>query len=130
MAGQRFNRGFGLAVALLAVTLLAPSAASANTITVDSTADPSAVGCTLHDAITAANTNVIVNGCTAGSGIGTDTIDFSLPDPSTITLAGALPNIITDIDITGPGMTELTVSGADAVRPSRSPAPTPTPSRG
>jgi hypothetical protein len=117
MAGHRLNRGFGLAVALLSMAVLAPNAASANTITVDSTADPTAAGCTLHDAITAANTNAIVSGCTAGSGIGTDTIDFSLPNPSTITLAGALPSMTSNMDITGPGMSQLTVSGNDAVRP-------------
>jgi hypothetical protein len=117
MAGQRKNRGFGLAVALLALALLAPSAASANMITVDSTADPSAAGCTLHDAIMAANNNSAVNGCAPGGGVGTDTIDFSLPNPSTITLAGALPTMTSNIDITGPGMSQLTVSGSDTVRP-------------
>jgi hypothetical protein len=108
-----------LLAAGIAAALLVPAAASANTITVNSIVDPSASSpaCTLHDAITAANTNAVVNGCAAGSGITTDTIDFSLPNPSTITLAGALPSMTSNMDITGPGMSQLTVSGNDSVRP-------------
>ena len=49
----------------------------ANTITVDSGASGSvASACTLQDAVTAANTNVAVNGCTAGAA-GADTIVFA-----------------------------------------------------
>jgi hypothetical protein len=107
--------GLGL---MLAVLLLAPSAARAATITVDSTADPTASGCTLHDAITAANTNAVVIGssCAAGSGTA-DTIDFNLPNPSTITLVGALPNITTNLSLTGPGPGPLTITGNDLYRP-------------
>jgi CSLREA domain-containing protein len=108
-----------IVAAIAAAALLAPAAASATTITVNSTVDPTAPApaCTLHDAITAANTNSAVNGCAAGSGITTDTIDFSLPNPSTILLAGALPILSSNMNINGPGTSQLTVSGADAVRP-------------
>jgi hypothetical protein len=75
------------------------------------------LGLHLHDAITAANTNAVVAGssCAAGSGTA-DTISFNLPNPSTITLAGALPAITGNLDIQGPGASQLTVSGNDAVR--------------
>jgi hypothetical protein len=121
MALVRINRGIGTLVGALAALLLVPAFAGAATISVNSTADPTATpsDCTLHDAITAANTNAVVAGssCTAGSAIGTDTIDFSLSNPSTITLAGALPNITTNVDVSGPGSSQLTVSGNDLVRP-------------
>src|SRR5262245_47305686 len=111
------QQGARVLVCSLAVALLAPAAASANTITVNDISDPSTGNCTLHDAITAANTNAAVNGCAAGSAIGTDLIDFTLPDPSKITLAGGLPPIDTNIDIQGPGSASLTVSGNDMFRP-------------
>lgn len=70
------------------------------------------VSCTLANAIRAANTNLAVDGCTAGSG--DDTI--ILPDNSTITLtesvmdgelfgAGGLPLIASNITIQGNGST-------------------------
>jgi hypothetical protein len=117
MVGFRLNRGRELAAVGAAVLLLLPAAAGANTITVDSTDDPTAAGCTLHDAIMAANNNMTVNGCATGSPSGTDTIDFSLPPASTITLAGALPDIADDVNIVGPGSGQLTIDGADMFRP-------------
>src|ERR1019366_183504 len=55
-------------------------------IIVNTTADPGSAGvCALRDAITAANTQVAVNGCAAGTG--TDTIAFSVS--GTITLSSA-----------------------------------------
>jgi hypothetical protein len=117
MAGFRLNRGFALLAELAAaIVLLAPSPASANTITVNSNADPSAGGCTLHDAIQAANGNVAVNSCTAGGGA-SDVIDATGLAGQTITLAGALPQITTTVDINGPGSGQLTVSGNTSVRP-------------
>jgi hypothetical protein len=118
MAGSRLKRLWGLFAAGIAAALLVPAAASANTITVNSNADPSASapGCTLHDAITAANNNTVVNGCAAG-GIASDTINISLPTGSTITLAGALPNLTSDMSINGPGSGQLTVTGLDLYRP-------------
>jgi hypothetical protein len=102
------------------MTVLAPSAASANTITVNSPLDPTATpsDCTLHDAILAANTNAAVGGsnCTAGGGA-SDVIDATGLAGQTITLAGALPQITSTVDINGPGSGQLTVSGNDLVRP-------------
>ncbi len=102
-----------LAIALLGV----PTAASANTITVDDAGDPDGTGCTLEHAIIAANTNMASGNCSTGSGSGTDVIDFNLPSLNTITLTGALPNITTNIDIVGPGSSQLSVSGDGQFRP-------------
>jgi hypothetical protein len=104
-----------LAIALLGV----PTAASANTITVDDSSDPDGTGCTLEHAILAANTNTVSGNCPTGSGSGTDLINFNLPSGSTITLAGALPTITTNIDILGPGSSLLSVSGDGQFRPFR-----------
>jgi hypothetical protein len=116
MPEPQFNLRRGLGAALLAsLCLLAPAAASANTITVDSTADPGAPGiCTVRDAIIAANTNVAANGCTAGSGL--DVVDAS-GIAGQITLTAALPNISTDIVVLGSGSDQLTITGADTYRP-------------
>jgi hypothetical protein len=61
----------------LALLLSAIPAISA-TIVVTSAADPTDAQCTLHDAITAANTNAAVGGCAAGA-VGSDTITFNIP---------------------------------------------------
>jgi CSLREA domain-containing protein len=97
-------------------SLLFAAAASANTITVTSTADPTGTAgtCTLRDAITAANTDTTTNTCAAGDPAPlTDTIDFSLPGspPDTIQLASVLPAIDDDLTITGPGSGSLTIRG-------------------
>lgn len=70
---------------------LACGAAHANTITVDNGSSGSVVAaCTLHDAVTAANTNTAVNGCAAGAA-GLDTIVFA-PGITSISLASAMTN--------------------------------------
>jgi hypothetical protein len=117
MAGFRLNRGFALIAALAATALLVPPSASANTITVNSNADPGSGGiCTLHDAIVAANGNTAVNGCMPGGGA-SDVIDTTAIAGQTVQLAGALPQITSTLDIVGPGSGQLTVTGQDAVRP-------------
>lgn len=73
----------------LAALLLAASTAQAATITVDGTV------CTLADAITAANTDVAVGGCVAGSGV--DTIILQ----QDVLLAAKLPEITSAIIIEG-----------------------------
>lgn len=92
-----------------------PGPASAATITVDTAADSSAAQCTLRDAIKAANTDLASNGCST-PGSGTDTIQFQLPNPSTITLGSALDQITGDVSIQGPGASQLTVSGNSLYR--------------
>ncbi len=114
--GRRMAR---LAAALLPVLgtalLLWPGLASAATITVNTAADSPGTQCTLRDAIKAANTDLTSNGCTT-PGSGTDTIQFQLPDPSTITLGSALDQISGDLNIQGPGAPQLTVSGNSLYR--------------
>jgi hypothetical protein len=101
----------GLSVACLMLAL--PVICQANTITVNSLNDPGASGiCALRDAITAANTEVAVNGCSAGSG--NDTIVFSTGLIGTITLASTLPSILNSLTIQGPAANPpaIAVSGA------------------
>jgi CSLREA domain-containing protein len=93
----------------------APALAAIN---VNSTSDAAANDgqCTLREAITAANTDS-PSGAAAGecaAGAGTDTITISVN--GTINLAGALPDISTNMSIVGPGSAQLTVrrdSGGD-----------------
>ena len=103
-------------------TLLFVSAASANTITVDSTADTTGDTsiCTLRDAINSANWSQLTpppafGNCADGThppATGADTIDFSLgTGPHTIQLASVLPGIGNDTTVTGPGANLLTVRG-------------------
>lgn len=67
--------------------------------------------CTLREAIGAANSNTASGGavgeCAAGSGSGSDTINFSAS--GTINLTTALPDINSDMTIEGPGSGLLTV---------------------
>ena len=109
---------WGCIAVVLAIALLGmPSAASANTITVNSNADPGGGGiCSLHDAIVAANGNTAVNDCTPGGGA-SDVIDTTAIAGQTVQLAGALPQIVSTLDVVGPGSDQLTVTGQDVVRP-------------
>lgn len=62
-------------------------------------------GCTLRDAIHAANTNVSVGGCNAGLASGTDTLLLELPRPYTLTnVVGSDEdgNATGDLDVTSP----------------------------
>jgi hypothetical protein len=61
--------------------------------------------CTLRDAIQAANTDLAVQGCAAGSGA--DVITFAVT--GTILLASQI-NIYSNITITGPGAANLTIT--------------------
>ena len=45
-----------------------------------------------------------------------DTIQFSLTYPATITLGSALPSLSTSVAITGPGAANLTITGVDTYR--------------
>jgi CSLREA domain-containing protein len=106
------------ACALLAVcaALGFSGAVTAATITVTTTADTSVNGdgCSLREAITAANTNVAVNECAAGSVSGVDAIAFNIPgSPSAVktislTSGTALPAITSPVLIDG-----LSQPGAD-----------------
>ena len=77
--------------------------------TLDSSTDVNL--CTLRDAITSANNNVpqINSGCTPGDETGADTINLPV---GMITLDSALPEITSNVDITGAGQALTTVDGA------------------
>jgi hypothetical protein len=113
-----------------ATGLLMIVAASANgaTITVDSVADGIVLilpgqpvpppPCTLRDAITAANTNKVVNGCAKGDP-GIDTIEFDVGvGTPTIRPRTMLPVIIEPITINGKtgGATRVEIDGSVASR--------------
>jgi CSLREA domain-containing protein len=98
------------------------AAAAGNTITVNSTADAADANdglCTLREAITAANANTgsgaAAGECVAGSDTDADTISLT-GLAGTITLTSALPTITSEMTITGPGATQLTISGNNSVR--------------
>jgi CSLREA domain-containing protein len=93
--------------------------AAGNTIIVNSTSDAAngADGlCTLREAITAANSNTASGAtageCAAGSSTGDDAINFSVT--GTIDLAVALPNLSSNMIISGPGSGLLTIQRSAA----------------
>jgi hypothetical protein len=86
----------GLLLILLVGVSIAPPVFAANTITVTNTSDSGAGS--LRDAIQ-----------TAAPG---DTIDFDLPNPSTIALGGGSLNIDRDLTIIGPGAASLTIDAS------------------
>ena len=95
---------------------LQPLASAATTFTVNSTADTPDNN--LSDGVCNDGTGV----CTfraavqqANSLTGTDTITFSLPPSSTITLNTVLPDIAGNLNITGPGSSQLTIARSSAV---------------
>jgi CSLREA domain-containing protein len=97
----------------------AAGTAQAASITVNSNADNATGGnaqCTLREALNNANANADTTGgdCVAGSGA--DTIQFSLPNPSTITLGGTQLSVTDSVTISGPGAAALTISGNNASR--------------
>jgi CSLREA domain-containing protein len=93
-----------------------------NTITVNSNSDEanSADGlCTLREAIVAANTDTAsglpAGECGAGSNSGSDTISLTSVT-GMITLGSALPTITSEMTLSGPGLSQLTISGNNTFR--------------
>ena len=112
-------------VAILASLVMAASASAiGDTVQVTINSDSgSSSGCELRDAITAVETGpTTVGGCTSVDVNGTaDHVTFSSAmSGQTITLNGVDPLTIndteSDLSIEGPGMNQLTISGADADR--------------
>jgi CSLREA domain-containing protein len=98
---------------------LGSAAAPGTTITVNTNADESNTDgdCSLREAIKAANTNVAVDGCAAGSSTDRDAIHFALGTQATITLGSTLPTITDPSGLTIDGkQAKITVSGDDKVR--------------
>lgn len=111
-------------VALLCMrgqSVAAPTPAG-NTITVNSTSDAANSNdglCTLREAITAANSNTASGAtageCVAGSPSDSDTISMT-GVTGIISLGSALPAIASDMSISGPGPTQLTITGNNNFR--------------
>lgn len=102
-------------LALLSILLLSFTPAQSADIWVDALVDDmdTANGnCDLREAITAANTDLAVDACPRGNGADRIMFKFS----GSINLAGALPNITTDLTIIGPGRDLLTIVGVSTVR--------------
>lgn len=86
-------------------------ASAHNSIVVNSATDDRGSGCTLREAIEAANTDNAVGGCTAGNG--NDTITFAPAlNGRTITLAGTHLSLTSTLSIDGGGV--ITISGNNA----------------
>lgn len=102
---RRWSHALPAAALVLA---LARGLAQAATITVD----PGGSGCTLADAISAANTDTAIGSCTAGD-VGVDTITFANAN-GTYGYASPLPAITTAIIIQGNGDTAITRTGGPA----------------
>ncbi len=102
----------GLPIILLSTlsVLVCGTAAKAATIVVDTLDDANAVsgGCTLREAIVAANSDAAGGGCPAGDGA--DTIDLT-GLTGVIELGSDLPLITDSVDIVGPGAFDLAVDG-------------------
>ena len=105
------------ALVVLAFAALAPPAARAASLVVNTLADElnSDGDCSLREAITAANTNAAVDACPAGSATVSDTITFSVG--GTIVLGSMLPKItdVAGLTIDGAGQA-VTISGNNAVK--------------
>jgi hypothetical protein len=105
---RRLTPALPSAALLLALASWAALAGPDATITVDTAGS----GCTLADAITAANTDTATGSCGAGDA-GADTIDFATAN-STYGYITALPDITTPITIQGNGNTTIERSGGPA----------------
>src|ERR1051326_3895831 len=123
----RVTLGFASLLCALILTVGAVTIARGATIAVNSLSDTSDPGnCTLREAIIAANTNIAVGACAAGSPypeVDTISVAFSrftcLMSGCTITLQSSLPTITEDVIITGgtavfSGL--VTINGANAFR--------------
>jgi hypothetical protein len=101
------RRGARAVVVAGLLLMLAPAGANAADITVATTDDTSASECTLRDAITSANGNSDSGFCVASGTYGADSIQITAT--GNINLATALPDISSDMEIEGPGESNLTV---------------------
>lgn len=90
------------------IWMMSAFSAGAASITVDTVSDTGTGNCTLREAIEAANTDAVVDGCTAGAG--TDVIDLTgLTGTITVGATGYL--ITSSLTISGPGARVLRISG-------------------
>ncbi|MGH2601267.1 MAG: choice-of-anchor Q domain-containing protein, partial [Dehalococcoidia bacterium] len=118
MMKKRFlgRTAIAVLVAMLVAALGGDGPARAANIEVTTLVDENGTGpaCSLREAIEAANTDMAVGGCVAGSGA--DTITFAPTVTGTITLTDTLPATGGALAIQGPGAGSLTISGGGAVQ--------------
>ncbi len=106
MSGSKYQRS---RLALAITSSLAISATHAATITVDTLDDPGTVdNCSLRSAITAVNTQAIIDACNAGDGLN-DEIGFEPGLTGTINLSEGPLALAADVIITGPGAENLQI---------------------
>jgi hypothetical protein len=108
---RKYSGIFSALAAIVLQVVAASSALAQQIITVNTTSDagyicfpntPCPPPCRLRDAITAANTNLPVNGCAAGQSSGVDKIVFNVGSGTpTIRLSGELPPITEPVEING-----------------------------
>ena len=111
---------FRIILSFLLLVLLQTGFAFSATITVDTTVDtPPDGNCTLRQAVASINAgDTAGTDCTATGAFGTnDTIDFNLPNPSTINMDGGSGSFPIDVNmsIMGPGSDMLTISGINVL---------------
>jgi CSLREA domain-containing protein len=108
---KRGSHTVALVSAALACVLALPAVAGAATITVNTTADDGGPGdCELREAVAAANTNMAVSACTAGSGpsdtivVPAGTYELDAVSFGTLTVSSEIT-----VDGAGPAATKLTL---------------------
>jgi CSLREA domain-containing protein len=131
---KAMGKRFGLLAALIAALLIActgvvlaqkkstsstggSAAVAGTTIEVNTDADESNTDgeCSLREAILAADTNLTVDGCAAGSSSERDAIHFALGEKARITLGSLLPDITNPSGLTINGQkAKIKVSGDDS----------------
>jgi hypothetical protein len=102
------------AALLTIVVMLLGGAVSAQAaaITVTTNADVSGSQCTLRDAILAASSDSAKGACPAGEpSPALDVVGFALPAGNTITVGSTLPELLGNVEVAGPGASQLTISG-------------------
>ncbi len=107
-----------LSLPILMLALLAPQVSANAIITVDSNLDDNdPTTCTLREAVEAANTDSIVNGCDAGDA-GADTIQFDASTDGLTMDIGTLGEITisSDLTIEGNGTSNTLISGSNQSR--------------
>ena len=102
------------ALALAIAQTLITGSSTAATITVTSATDDN-MGCTLREALVAANADLPFGGCQAGNGADVVVFDSSIL-PATITLQSNPIAISSAVTLQGPGSDQLTVSGENATQ--------------
>src|SRR5262245_61928230 len=120
MRGMRRKRVLTLTGAgALAIALLGAPSASANGITVTSTADPTGTAgqCTLRQALASANDDDAQAGSSCADGSGADTIFIASGLlPADIDLTAGELEVKSDVTIPGPGPGQLGIDGGGATR--------------